>query len=83
MTTAKVASCLLCEASCGIVVSEESGQVSKVRGDPEDVMSRGFVCPKVIGMKDLYEDPDRLRKPLVRTSSGASVAPRATRVKRT
>ena len=71
MTTAKVASCLLCEASCGIVVSEESGQVSKVRGDPEDVMSRGFVCPKVIGMKDLYEDPDRLRKPLVRTSSGA------------
>lgn len=37
-----------------------------MRGDPDDPMSRGYVCPKVVGMQDLHEDPDRLRVPLVR-----------------
>jgi anaerobic selenocysteine-containing dehydrogenase len=40
--------------------------VLSVRGDADDPMSRGYVCPKVIGMRDLHEDPDRLRAPLVR-----------------
>jgi anaerobic selenocysteine-containing dehydrogenase len=66
MSKTKIASCLLCEAACGILVSHEGDRVTAVRGDPDDPMSRGFVCPKVIGMKDLYEDPDRLRGPLVR-----------------
>lgn len=62
----KIATCLLCEAACGIVVDVEEGRVKSIRGDKDDPMSRGFVCPKVIGMKDLHEDPDRLRAPLVR-----------------
>jgi anaerobic selenocysteine-containing dehydrogenase len=66
MSQTKAASCLLCEAACGILVSHEGDRVTAVRGDPDDPMSRGFVCPKVIGMKELYEDPDRLRAPLVR-----------------
>jgi anaerobic selenocysteine-containing dehydrogenase len=62
----RVASCLLCEAACGILVTRDGETVTAVRGDPDDPMSQGFVCPKVIGMKELYEDPDRLRVPLVR-----------------
>lgn len=62
----RVASCLLCEAACGILVTHQGETVTAIRGDPDDPMSHGFVCPKVIGMKDLYEDPDRLRVPLVR-----------------
>jgi anaerobic selenocysteine-containing dehydrogenase len=62
----KLGTCTLCEATCGIVVDVEGGRVTSVRGDPDDPMSRGYVCPKVVGMQDLHEDPDRLRRPLVR-----------------
>jgi len=64
-----LATCTLCEAACGIVVEEEGGRVTSVRGDPDDPMSRGYVCPKVVGMQDLHEDPDRLRTPLIREGS--------------
>ena len=42
----------------------------KVRGDADDVFSRGFLCPKAHGLKALHEDPDRLRAPLVRGADG-------------
>lgn len=67
-------SCPICEASCGIVVevdTEEPAIVS-LRGDPDDPRSRGYVCPKVYAIKGIYEDPDRIRRPLRRTSSGWS-----------
>ncbi len=66
MPTRKLATCTLCEAACGIVVETEGRKVLSVRGDPEDPMSRGYVCPKVIGMRDLHEDPDRLVTPMIR-----------------
>ena len=62
----KLGTCTLCEAACGIVVDVEEGRILGVRGDPDDPMSRGYVCPKVVGMQDLHEDPDRVRRPLVR-----------------
>jgi anaerobic selenocysteine-containing dehydrogenase len=62
----KLATCTLCEAACGIVVDVDGDRVLSVRGDPDDPASRGYVCPKVVGMQDLHEDPDRLRRPLVR-----------------
>ncbi len=37
-----------------------------MRGDRDDVFSRGFICPKAHGLKELHEDPDRLTTPLVR-----------------
>ena len=37
-----------------------------MRGDEQDVFSRGFICPKAFGIKQLHEDPDRLTRPLVR-----------------
>lgn len=67
----KPATCTLCEAACGILVDvDASGEVTAVRGDPDDPISRGYVCPKVVGMQDLHEDPDRLRTPLVRRANG-------------
>ncbi len=62
----KPATCTLCEAACGILVDTEGDRVLGVRGDPDDPQSRGYVCPKVVGMQDLHEDPDRLRRPLLR-----------------
>ena len=58
--------CPLCEATCGLLISVEDDHVSAVRGDPEDVFSRGFICPKGVAVGDLHHDPARLRTPLVR-----------------
>lgn len=62
--------CPLCEATCGIAVGIADGQVTSIRGDDQDPFSRGYICPKAHGLKALQEDPDRLRAPLRRTSSG-------------
>jgi anaerobic selenocysteine-containing dehydrogenase len=40
--------------------------VARIRGDRDDVFSKGFICPKGSTLKQLHEDPDRLRKPLVK-----------------
>jgi anaerobic selenocysteine-containing dehydrogenase len=48
------------------VVDVEGEKAVGLRGDANDPQSRGYVCPKVVGMQDLHEDGDRLRKPLVR-----------------
>jgi anaerobic selenocysteine-containing dehydrogenase len=58
--------CPLCEATCGLRIETDNGHVKSIRGDEEDVFSRGFLCPKAHGLKALHEDPDRLRRPLVR-----------------
>jgi anaerobic selenocysteine-containing dehydrogenase len=58
--------CPFCEATCGLEVTTSGREVVSIRGDEEDVFSRGFLCPKAFGLKQLHEDPDRLRTPLVR-----------------
>jgi anaerobic selenocysteine-containing dehydrogenase len=66
----KYRTCNLCEAMCGLAISVDQGRISEVRADPEDVFSRGHLCPKAFGLKEIHEDPDRLRRPLRRTSHG-------------
>jgi anaerobic selenocysteine-containing dehydrogenase len=58
--------CNLCEAHCGITVEVSGAAVLRITGDPEDHHSRGYICPKVTALRDLYEDPDRLRRPVRR-----------------
>jgi len=58
--------CPFCEATCGLEVRMRGDEVLSVRGDEDDVFSRGFLCPKSQGLKQLHDDPDRLTKPLVR-----------------
>ena len=61
--------CPLCEATCGLEITLEGDRVRRIRGDREDVFSAGFICPKGPSLKQLHEDPDRLRVPLVRRDS--------------
>jgi anaerobic selenocysteine-containing dehydrogenase len=56
--------CTLCEAHCGIQVEVEGTQVLRITGDPDDVISRGYICPKAAALADLQSDPDRLRRPV-------------------
>jgi anaerobic selenocysteine-containing dehydrogenase len=62
--------CTLCEATCGIVVETSGREVISIRGDDDDPFSRGYICPKAHALKELQNDPDRLRRPLERTKSG-------------
>jgi anaerobic selenocysteine-containing dehydrogenase len=62
--------CSLCEAMCGLSVDVEDGRIVSIRGDKDDVFSRGYLCPKAIALQDVHEDPDRLRAPVRRTTSG-------------
>src|SRR5437763_3644357 len=58
--------CPLCEATCGLEIEvKDDGSVGRIRGDRDDVFSQGYICPKGSTLKQLHEDPDRLRRPLV------------------
>ncbi len=61
--------CHICEANCGILVELDGAQVLSIRGDPDDVLSRGHICPKATAIADLQSDPDRLRAPVKRVGT--------------
>jgi anaerobic selenocysteine-containing dehydrogenase len=73
-----VRTCPLCEATCGLRLAVDhpigadgeadrsTGDVVVVRGDRDDVFSRGYLCAKGTAIGRLHTDPDRLRQPLVR-----------------
>ena len=63
--------CPLCEASCGLEITLRSDgrggeEVQRIRGDRLDVFSKGFICPKGSTLKQLHEDADRLRTPMIK-----------------
>jgi anaerobic selenocysteine-containing dehydrogenase len=58
--------CPLCEATCGLEVTLDGDAITGVRGDADDVLSHGFICPKGAALGQLDADPDRLRAPRVR-----------------
>ncbi len=74
MVETRTATCMLCEASCGLSLGIGEGdgarKVLRVDGDREDAFSRGYLCPKAAALDDIRLDPDRIVTPLRRTKSG-------------
>jgi len=62
--------CNLCEAICGLEIQLENGQVKSIKGDKNDPLSQGHICPKAVALQDIYNDPDRLRQPIKKTDKG-------------
>ena len=58
--------CPLCEAACGLEIKVSKHDIISIRGHEEDVFSHGYICPKGVSLKDLHNDPDRLRTPLLK-----------------
>ncbi len=56
--------CNICEALCGVIIEHDGEKVTSIRGNPDDVFSRGHICPKAVALQDLHDDPDRLRHPV-------------------
>jgi anaerobic selenocysteine-containing dehydrogenase len=65
-TTTTFRTCPLCEAGCGLEITLKDNAVTRIRGDRDDVFSKGFICPKGSTLTHLHDDPDRLRKPVVK-----------------
>ena len=58
--------CPLCEAMCGLEIQVEGGRVASIRGNREDTWSHGHICPKGATLGAVHEDPDRIRRPLIK-----------------
>lgn len=58
--------CHLCEAICGLEIITKGDQVISIKGDRQDPISRGYICPKATAISDIHTDPDRIRKPIKR-----------------
>jgi anaerobic selenocysteine-containing dehydrogenase len=70
MTTTHFRTCNLCEAMCGLEIKVENSDIVSINGDKNDAFSRGHICPKAVAMKDIYNDPNRLKTPVRRTADG-------------
>ncbi|MGZ4527488.1 MAG: molybdopterin-dependent oxidoreductase, partial [Mycobacterium sp.] len=51
---------------CGLEIHVEGGRVANIRGNRDDVWSRGHICPKGVSLAALHEDPDRIRRPMIK-----------------
>ena len=66
MATRHLRTCPLCEAMCGLDIRVKDGRVASIRGNRDDVWSRGHLCPKGVSLGAVHDDPDRIRSPLIK-----------------
>ncbi|MCP5040074.1 MAG: hypothetical protein GY944_03525, partial [bacterium] len=53
--------CRLCAASCGLSIEVQNNRITKVAGDRDHAMSRGYTCIKGRHVVDQLNHPERLR----------------------
>src|SRR4051794_19129040 len=62
--------CPFCEATCGLRIAPGGAAFVSAGGEEGAALSRGFICPKAYGLKELQEARDRLTTPLIRRDGG-------------
>lgn len=65
--TTVFSACEMCRNQCPIAVKVLNGKVSKVEGNPNDTGFGGVVCARGNAGPSLLYDPQRLKKPMLRT----------------
>lgn len=65
-TIIKKRACHLCEAVCGVDIHLQDNQIVAIKGDKDDPLSQGHICPKAVALQDIHNDPERLRGPVKR-----------------
>ncbi|MGF1468006.1 MAG: molybdopterin-dependent oxidoreductase [Sandaracinaceae bacterium] len=78
MASVHYRTCPLCEAMCGLRIETDGEEVLSIRGDQDDPLSHGYVCPKAPALASIHRDPDRLRRPLRRRGDRWEEVPWAT-----
>jgi anaerobic selenocysteine-containing dehydrogenase len=62
--------CGFCHANCGVKAHVQDGRVSRIEGDPDHPVNRGYLCPKAQAIKPMLESGDRLMFPRKKTKGG-------------
>src|SRR5436305_1361099 len=56
-----------CPDSCGVLITvDDLGRATRLRGDPDHPVTRGFLCAKVTKYLDRVYSPDRVQYPMAR-----------------
>ncbi len=55
-----------CPDACGVLITVQDGRATKIQGDPEHPVTRGFLCAKVARYLDRVYSPDRVMYPVRR-----------------
>ncbi|MGB0078627.1 MAG: molybdopterin-dependent oxidoreductase [Candidatus Sulfotelmatobacter sp.] len=63
-----------CPDACGVFITVEDGRATKIQGDPEHPVTRGFLCAKVAKYLDRAYSPDRVLYPMRRIAPKGFVA---------
>src|SRR6202035_4324780 len=58
-----------CPDACGVLITVKDGQGTKIQGDPEHPVTRGFLCAKVAKYLDRVYSPDRVMYPMRRIAA--------------
>ncbi|BBX82378.1 molybdopterin-binding oxidoreductase [Mycolicibacterium aubagnense] len=51
---------------CGLEIQVADGKVAGIRPNKADEWSAGHICPKGASLGALHEDPDRIRRPMIK-----------------
>jgi len=55
-----------CPDACGVLITVQDGRATKIQGDPEHPVTRGFLCAKVAKYLDRVYSPGRVLYPMRR-----------------
>ncbi len=63
-----------CPDACGVLITVQDGRATKIQGDPEHPVTRGFLCAKVAKYLDRVYSPDRVLCPMRRIAAKGPAA---------
>ncbi len=66
-----------CPDACGVLITVKDGRATKIQGDPEHPVTRGFLCAKVAKYLDRVYSPDRVLYPMRRITTKGPVVQRS------
>lgn len=69
-TTTHPAICRICSAHCGVIATVTDGRLTKVAGDPDNPMFKGYTCAKGRALPAIHNNPERLLSSQKRGSDG-------------
>ena len=61
--------CEMCFWRCGVLADVRDGRVVKLQGNPDHPLTQGRLCARGNAGSQLLYDPDRLKRPMLRTGA--------------
>jgi anaerobic selenocysteine-containing dehydrogenase len=59
-STTQPSICRICSAHCGVLATVTDGRLTKVTGDPDNPMFKGYTCAKGRALPEIHNNPRRL-----------------------